>query len=100
MAAKAIHVAIENLKGNLGDKNAVNQALKNVSFDSPRGSFKFDAYNSPIHDIYAFEVARVNGKLVNKPIAKFPQISQFYTWEPKQFMAMKPYRDLANDWVK
>lgn len=100
VAAKAIHMAIEKLNGSLTDKNAVNEALKNVSFDSPRGPFKFDAYNSPVHDIYAFEVARQNGKLINKPIARFPQISQFYTWDPKQFMAMKPYRDLANDWVK
>ncbi|WP_158264294.1 ABC transporter substrate-binding protein [Nitratireductor sp. StC3] len=100
VTAKAIHMAIEALGGDLSDPAKVNEALAAVSFDSPRGPFKFDGYNSPVHDIYAFEVKRKDGELVNEPIARFEAVSQFYTWSPEDYMAMKPYRDIANDWAK
>jgi branched-chain amino acid transport system substrate-binding protein len=100
VAAKAIHMAIEKLGGDLTDPKKVNEALASATFDAPRGAFKFDAYNSPVHDIYAFEVQRKDGVLVNQPIERFPEISQFYTWKPEDYMAMKPYRDIANDWAK
>lgn len=100
VTAKAIHMAIEALDGDLSDPSKVNEALAAVSFDAPRGSFRFDGHNSPVHDIYAFEVQRKDGNLVNQPIERFEGISQFYTWGPDEYMAMAPYRDISNDWVK
>ncbi len=100
VAAKAMHQAIEALGGDVSDKAKVSKALSAVQFAAPRGAFKFDAYNSPVHDIRVFEVSRVDGELVNKPIERFENISQFYTWTPEAYMALKPYRDIANDWAK
>jgi branched-chain amino acid transport system substrate-binding protein len=47
-----------------------------------------------------FKVEKVNGKLVNKPVAEFKDVSQFWTWSPKEYMAMPNYSDSANTWVK
>jgi len=100
VAARAIGEAIKALNGDVSDKTKVNKTLAGVKFAAPRGAFRFDDYRSPVHDIYVFEVKRVDGKLVNEPVAKVPDVSQFYTWQPKEFMEMKPYRDIANEWAK
>jgi len=97
VAARAIGEAIKALNGDVSDKT---KTLAGVKFAAPRGAFRFDDYRSPVHDIYVFEVKRVDGKLVNEPVAKVPDVSQFYTWQPKEFMEMKPYRDIANEWAK
>lgn len=100
VAARAIGETIKALGGDVSDKAKVNKTLAGVKFAAPRGPFRFDDYRSPVHDIYVFEVKRVDGKLVNEPVTKVPAISQFYTWEPKAFLEMKPYRDIANEWAK
>lgn len=100
VAAKVMYTAIEQLKGDLSDKAKVNKAISAVSFEAPRGKFRFDSYNSPINDIYVFKVQRKNGALINAPIAKIPDVSQFYTWDPKTYMALPPYRDISEKWVK
>ena len=57
--------------------------MNKVRFEAPRGQFRFDEYNSPVHDVYVFKVEQGNGKLLNKPIAEFKDVSQFWTWSPK-----------------
>jgi branched-chain amino acid transport system substrate-binding protein len=37
-------------------------------------------------DIHIRKVARVNGKLVNTIIKTYPQVSQFWTYDPKTFV--------------
>lgn len=100
VAARAIGETIKALDGDVSDKARVSKTLAGVKFAAPRGAFRFDDYRSPVHDIYVFEVKRVDGKLVNEPVAKVPDVSQFYTWQPKAFLEMKPYRDIANEWAK
>ena len=99
-AAKVIHDALEKLGGDVGNQEALLKAIAGVSFKAPRGDFKFDAYNSPIHDIYILKVERTGDGLVNKPFHRYPAVSQFFTWTPEEFMKLPPYRDIANDWVK
>ena len=74
--------------------------MRKVRFEAPRGQFHFDAYNSPIHTEYVFKVEKISGKLVNQPIAEFKDVSQFWTWSPKDYMTMPSYSNLANSWVK
>ena len=100
VAAKVIYKAIESLGGDLSDRAKVNAALSGVTFEAPRGKFRFDDRNSPVHDVYVFEVKEKGGQLVNAPIEKFPDVSQFFTWGADEYMAMLPYRDIANDWAK
>lgn len=100
VAAKVMHLAIEKLNGDLSDKAKLNEALSSITFDAPRGTFRFDEYNSPVHDIYIFEVQKKDGVLVNHPLEKLPEISQFYTWGAKTYLELPPYRDISETWVK
>jgi branched-chain amino acid transport system substrate-binding protein len=74
--------------------------MSKVTFEAPRGQFRFDEYNSPVHNNYVFKVERSGSKLINRPIAEFKDVSQFWTWSPKQYMEMPSYADTANSWVK
>jgi len=47
---------------------------------------RLDEYGTPIPDIHIRKVARVNGKLVNTIIKTYPKESQFWTYDPKQFV--------------
>jgi branched-chain amino acid transport system substrate-binding protein len=100
VGARVIADAIKAVNGKVSDNAAVLAAMKKANFEAPRGHFRFDDYNSPVHNVYVFKVDKVNGKLVNKPVAEFKDVSQFWTWSPKEYMAMPNYSDSANTWVK
>ncbi len=100
VGARVIADAISALKGNVANVAELVAAMHKVQFEAPRGQFHFDEYNSPIHTEYVFKVEKINGKLVNHPIAEFKDVSQFWTWSPKDYMTMPSYSDLANSWAK
>src|SRR5262249_21281588 len=63
------------------------KAMQDVRLNQgPIGPIRFDQYGTPVLDIYIRKVARVNGKLVNAIVAKYPQVSQFWTYDPAQFV--------------
>jgi branched-chain amino acid transport system substrate-binding protein len=45
---------------------------------------RLDEYGTPVLDIHIRKVARVNGKLTNTIIKTYPQVSQFWTTDPKK----------------
>jgi branched-chain amino acid transport system substrate-binding protein len=100
VGARVIAEAINALKGNISNQAELYAAMKKVNFEAPRGPFRFDEYNSPVHNIYVFKIERANGKLINKAVAEFKDVSQFWTWNPKDYIAMPTYSQIANDWVK
>jgi branched-chain amino acid transport system substrate-binding protein len=100
VGARVIVEAVNALKGNISDFDQLTAAMKKVQFEAPRGQFRFDEYNSPIHNVDIFRVEKVSGKLVNKPVAEFKDVSQFWKWSPKEYMAMPNYSEMANSWVK
>ena len=100
VGARVIADAITALHGNISNSDQLIAAMKKITFEAPRGQFHFDDYNSPIHNVYIFKVDKVDGKLVNKPVAEFKDVSQFWKWSPKDYMAMPNYSEAANSWVK
>ena len=100
VGAKLMHEAIEAVGGDVSDKAAVLEAMQGAEFEAPRGEFRLDDYNSPIHDVYVFRVEKEGDRYVNKPIQKFENVSQFYTWSPEEYLAMPDYSEVANDWAK
>ena len=44
-----------------------------------------------VGSIYIRKVEKKDGKLVNTNIQTYPDVSQFWTYDPKQFMAQPPY---------
>lgn len=55
-AGLAIVEAIDQLQGNVKDRNAVIDVIRNMTVPSPRGDFTFSQAHNPIQDIYLREV--------------------------------------------
>ena len=82
-AAQLIIAAIEALKGELGDKAKVRDALKRAvtEIKPPRGAIQFDQYNQVITNIYVMKAERQGGRIVNAIVDRIPMVSQEATWK-------------------
>src|SRR5262249_43901776 len=75
-----------------GDKRAFMDALRGVTLtDTPRGPVKFDHLGNVIGDVFIRRCERKNGKLANTVVKKYPDVSQFWTYDEKQFLASPVY---------
>lgn len=54
--------------------------------DAARGPIRFDDYGNPIQNMYVRKVEKVGGKLQNAVIHTFPNVSQFWTYNPAEFL--------------
>jgi branched-chain amino acid transport system substrate-binding protein len=80
-----IEEALKTTKGKTDDAAAFLKAMHDVRLThGPIGPIKLDEYSNPILDIHIRKVARVNGKLANTIIKTYPQVSQFWTADPKE----------------
>jgi branched-chain amino acid transport system substrate-binding protein len=82
--------------GDASDRDKFMAALKSVSLtDTPRGPIKFDHLNNVIGTIYirrlVKEGAKYGLKLWNKTIHTYENVSQFWTWPEKEFLAHPVY---------
>jgi branched-chain amino acid transport system substrate-binding protein len=57
--------ALKAVKGNVEDRAAFVNAIKNVDFAGPAGRFLFDKNHDPVPNLYLTEVKRVDGQLRN-----------------------------------
>jgi branched-chain amino acid transport system substrate-binding protein len=91
-AALMLEQALKDVNGNIEDKAAFMAALRKVQvMNEPRGKFSLDALGNPVMDIYVRKVERKNGKLVNTVIKTYPDVSQFWTYNKKDFLAEPVY---------
>jgi branched-chain amino acid transport system substrate-binding protein len=80
-----IEEALKTTNGKSDDAAAFLKAMHEVRLThGPIGPVKLDDYGTPILDIHIRKVARVNGKLTNTIIKTYPQVSQFWTTDPKE----------------
>jgi branched-chain amino acid transport system substrate-binding protein len=80
------------VSGKIEDKAAFMKALQGLRLpDSPVGPVKLDAYGNPITNIYIRRVERRDGRLVNAIIETYPDVSQFWKYDPKTFLAAPVY---------
>ena len=83
-----IEEAMKLVKGKFEDKAGFVRALHNVKLDhGPMGPLRLDEYGKPILNVYVRKVERRNGELVNVTVATYPDVSQFWTYDPKAFIA-------------
>jgi branched-chain amino acid transport system substrate-binding protein len=91
-AALMMEQALKTVNGKIEDRNAFMAALRNVQVpNDPRGDFRLDALGNPVMDVYIRKVERKNGKLVNTVVKTYPAVSQFWTYEKKDFLANPVY---------
>src|SRR3954470_19799127 len=87
-----IEGAMNLVKGRFENKAAFVKALHEVKLErGPMGPLRLDAYGKPILNVYIRKVERKNGELVNTTVAPYPNVSQFWKYEPKAFIAGPQY---------
>ena len=82
-----IEEALKATGGDTDDAPGFLKAMHDVRLHhGPIGSVRLDEYGTPILDIYIRKVARVNGRLANVILKTYPQVSQFWTYNPGEFV--------------
>jgi len=84
--------ALEAVHGKIEDKDAFMKALRSAVIENdPRGTIRLDEYGNPVMNVYIRKVERRGGRLVNAVVKTYPDVSQFWTYDPKQFLASPVY---------
>jgi branched-chain amino acid transport system substrate-binding protein len=87
-----LEAALKAVGGKIEDKDALMKALRATDIqDTCRGPVKFDTYGNVIGNIYIRRVEKTNGKLVNAVIKTYPNVSQFWTYNPEEFLKHPVY---------
>lgn len=91
-AGLAMESALTSVGGRIEDKQAFMAALRKVEIaNDPRGPWRLDTYGNPIENIYIRKTERQDGRLVNRVIKTYENVSQFWTYRPEAFLAAPVY---------
>jgi branched-chain amino acid transport system substrate-binding protein len=89
---KWIIEALKTIKGNAENRDNFIDVLKNlVITDTPRGPIVIDKFGNPIENIYIRKVERVGGELQNTVVKVYPKVSQFWTYNPEEYLKQPLY---------
>ena len=89
---QVVEAGLEKNGGKSDDKEKLMAALRSVSVtETPRGPIKFDHLGNVIGDFYVRRVEKVNGKLANKTVKTYHNVSQFWTYDEKKFLERPVY---------
>jgi branched-chain amino acid transport system substrate-binding protein len=84
--------AVKAIGGKVEDRAALMAALRQVKItDAPRGPVAMDPYGNPTQNIYIRKVERVDGTLQNTVIHTYPNVSQFWKYDPQKFLEQPVY---------
>jgi branched-chain amino acid transport system substrate-binding protein len=86
-----LEAALKAVNGNVANKEALMAALRKTDVQTARGPVKFDEYGNVVGDVYIRQVVRKDGRLVNAVVKTYPNVSQFWTYDPKAFLANPVY---------
>ena len=92
-----VNAGLEATNGKTDDKEKFMAALKAVSLkDTPRGPIKFDHLGNVVGDFYVRQCEKRSDapyglKLWNKTVKTYHDVSQFWTWPEKEFLAHPVY---------
>jgi branched-chain amino acid transport system substrate-binding protein len=89
-----IDAALKKMGGKVEGREAfIDTVLKTELDGSPLGkAVKLDAYGNPIYDVYIRKVAkRADGKFWNVPVTSYPNVSQFWKYDPETYLKQPPY---------
>jgi branched-chain amino acid transport system substrate-binding protein len=89
-----IDAALKKMGGKVEDREVfIDTVLKTELDGSPLGkAVKLDAYGNPIYDVYIRKVVkRGDGKFWNVPVTTYPNVSQFWKYDPETYMKQPPY---------
>ena len=87
-----IEAALEKTGGKTDDRATLIAALRGVSLtDTPRGTFHFDRFGNVVGNVFIRRLERKDGRLVNTIVKTYPNVSQFWTFDEKKYLAQPVY---------
>src|SRR5882724_3037291 len=93
--AAVLEATLNAIKGNIEDKPAFMKAVRGIKVETARGPVAFDKYGNVVGSVYIRKVERKDGRLVNRVIHTYPNVSQFWTYKPEEFLKNPVY---SRDW--
>jgi branched-chain amino acid transport system substrate-binding protein len=92
-----VKTAIDAIGGRVEDRAAFLAAMRQVRINAPRGPLRLDEYDNPIQNVYVSRIQKIKHPvmgevLTNVPIKTYPEVSQFWTWKPEEFLKQGPYK--------
>jgi branched-chain amino acid transport system substrate-binding protein len=91
IAGEVLETALKTIKANAEDRKGLMAAIRTDNVNSIRGLIKFDEFGNIIGDVYIRKVTRSDGRLVNSVIKTYPNVSQFWTYDKKEFLKNPVY---------
>jgi branched-chain amino acid transport system substrate-binding protein len=92
VAAQTVAAGLEKTNGKSDDKEAFVKALRSVDLkDTPRGAIKYDHFGNVVGDFFIRHLEKANGKYINKTVKTYHNVSQFWTYDEKQFLGAPVY---------
>ncbi len=96
ITAAVLDAAITKLGGKVNDPDLLISTIRsNVVENTVRGPVRFDAYGQAVGNAYIRKVEKKGGKYVNTVIKTYPDVSQFWTYDPVEFLKNPTY---SRDW--
>src|SRR5262245_7766758 len=89
--AAVLDATLQKIKGNIEDKPGFMKAVRSGAVETCRGPVRFDQYGNVVGNIYIRKVERKEGRLVNRVIHTYPNVSQFWTYKPEEFLKNPVY---------
>ena len=88
-----VEAGLKKTGGKSDDKAALMAAMKSVSLtDTPRGPIKFDHLGNVDRRLLSSAVSRrPAARYINKTIKTYHNVSQFWTYDEKKFLAQPVY---------
>jgi branched-chain amino acid transport system substrate-binding protein len=87
-----LEAAVKAVDGKIENKDAFMKALRATDIkETVRGPVKFDQYGNIVGNIYIRKTEKKGGKYVNTVIHTYPNVSQFWTYKPDEFLAQPVY---------
>ena len=87
-----LEAALNKISGKIEDKTALMAALRaSDKVETARGPVSFDKYGNVVGNVYIRKVEKKGGKLVNTVIKTYPNVSQFWTYDPDEFLKHPVY---------
>ncbi len=93
--AAVLEGTLKKIGGRIEDKQAFMKAVRSGKFDTCRGPVSFDKYGNVVGNVYIRKVTRKEGRLVNSVIHTYPNVSQFWHYNPDEFLKNPVY---SRDW--
>jgi branched-chain amino acid transport system substrate-binding protein len=97
VAAMVIEAALE--AAGSSDPEALTEAIGQVEVEAPRGVTYFDEFGQAVYPVYIREAVEEDGRWVNRVLHTYEDVTQFWTYDPDEFMSGEPLAERRGTWA-